>query len=113
MCPVVEGGLIPSACVERLPPKAVEANYRVVCAQAAGIKPGVDELAAADFQLQEISGVFVDKRRKDRDVRHQPSAGKRLLRRLLTRLGDLPEDHLALQAGEVVDEEHALEMVHL
>src|SRR6185503_61867 len=32
---------------------------------------------------------------------------------LLAGLGDLPEDHLALEAGEVVDEEDAFEMVHL
>ena len=37
-----------------------------------------------------------------------PASGRRL-----AQLGDLPEDHLALEAGEVVDEEHALEMVHL
>src|SRR3954453_15106837 len=46
-----------------------------------------------------------------RRLREQPSG--RLLALLAAGLGDLPQDHLALEAGEMVDEQYALEMVHL
>src|SRR5690349_14194085 len=38
---------------------------------------------------------------------------RRLLAALAPGLGDLPQDHLALQAGEMIDEEDAVEMIHL